>query len=95
MAEGFTAKDLMAEPDGVRREADRAHDLGSAEERVASNLQAEVGDIGPALTDGDTTLYDVYFSELVAAAQDQGEWLKGLGDNLRAAIDIIQRTDEL
>jgi hypothetical protein len=88
------AEEFRATPDQLRSEAGKLHDVGSEHLGVASDLRAEVGEGGDALSPGDARSFWEQFNWLTGSLEAQGDWLKGLADNLGGAADTIQRSDD-
>jgi uncharacterized protein YukE len=88
------AEEFKALPDYLRRVAAGVHDVGSEELGVASNARAEVGDGGDAIKPGDAHSFWEQFNSLTQAMEAQGNWLKGLADNLKTVADTVQGSDE-
>jgi hypothetical protein len=87
------AEEFRATPDQLRSHARKLHDVGSEHLGVASDLRAEVGEGGDALSPGDARSFWEQFNRLTGSVEAQGDWLKGLADNLRVAADTIHRSD--
>jgi hypothetical protein len=88
------AEEFRAVPPQVRRVAGNLHDVGSEHLRVASDLRAEVGEGGDALSSGDARSFWEQFNWLTGSVEGQGDWLKGLADNLAGAGDSFQASDD-
>jgi hypothetical protein len=96
---GGEEKKLMADqfgasPDQVRKVAGGLHGVGSDFAELVSELRAEVGDGGDALTNGDASSFWQQLNSLTAAMADQAKWLTGLGDNLGVVANSAQSSDQ-
>jgi hypothetical protein len=89
------ADEFRVSPDQVREVAGNLHGVGSDLAELVSDLRAEVGDGGDALTHGDASSFWQQLHSLTGAMEDQAKWLTGLGDNLGVVVDSAQRSDQL
>jgi hypothetical protein len=87
------AEETRVTPPQLRRVAGNLHDIGSEHLRVASDLRAEVGEGGDALSSGDARSFWEQFNWLTGSVEAQGDWLKGNADNLGGAADTFQASD--
>ena len=81
-------------PDQVRKVAGGVGGVGADLAELVSELRAEVGDGGDALTHGDASSFWQQLNSLTAAMEDQAKWLTGLGDNLGVVANSAQSSDQ-
>lgn len=88
------AEEFLADPDGLREQSAKLDGLGSEYQRMASDLRAEVGHGGDALTHGDSSSFWAQFERLVESLEAKAGLLKRYGDHMRTVADTSQASDE-
>jgi uncharacterized protein YukE len=88
------ADQFGASPDQVRKVAAGVGGVGSDFAALVSDLRAEVGDGGDALTHGDANSFWQQLNSLTGSMEDQATWLRGLGDNLGVVANSAQSSDQ-
>jgi uncharacterized protein YukE len=88
------AEQFRVSPDQVRKVAGGVGGVASDFAELVSDLRAEVGGGGDALTEGDASSFWQQLNSLTGAMADQAKWLRGLGDNLGVVANSAQSSDQ-
>jgi uncharacterized protein YukE len=88
------ADEFRVSRDQVRKAAGGLHGVGCDLAGMVSEVRAEVGDGGDALTHGDASSFWQQLNSLTEAMEGQAKWLTGLGDHLGVVADTAQSSDQ-
>jgi hypothetical protein len=86
--------EFRAAPEGMRDLSGKLRGVGSEYGGVGSDLRAEVGGGGDAISAGDAKSFWTQFDWVVGSLEAKGKLLDHYGDALKGAADTFQGSDE-